>query len=197
MSAQPLPHPTHRPDRGWGILEHGSIALATLMVIAIVGSLIYGLWGKKSVAVETSNIQTLVSNAQQLKQGQGGYNFTSGTTMTGTLIQLGGAPRGMTVQGTASSGSATLWNSYGGQVVIAPVASDGFNNGFSVTSQKVPLADCIAVTTQLGSAGAFSAITINSTDYSDGIVSAESAGKSCTSDSGMTGGNTLVFTHNG
>lgn len=197
MSLHTLSQHPHQPDRGWGVLEHGSIALGTIVVIAFVGGLIYGLWGKKSVAVETSNIQTLVSNAQQLKQGQGGYNFTSGTTMTGTLIQLGGAPKGMTVQGTASSGSATLWNSYGGQVVIAPVASDGFNNGFSVTLEKVPQADCIAIATQLGSAGAFSAITLNSTAYSDGIVTAESAGKACSENSGMSGNNTLVFTHNG
>ncbi|HDZ2454018.1 TPA: pilus assembly protein PilX [Klebsiella pneumoniae] len=198
MSSQTLPHHPRQPDRGWGILEHGSIALFTVIVICIVGALVWSLSGKKSVAVEASNIQTVVTNAQQLKQTQGGYNFTSSTTMTGTLIQQGGAPKaGWTIQGTASSGTATMWNSYGGQVVMAPVAFDGFNNGFSVTSQKVPQADCISIVTQLGSGGAFSAISINSTAYSDGVVSAEEAGQSCTSDTGMTGNNTLVFTHNG
>lgn len=184
-------------DRGWGILEHGSIALVTIIVISVVAAWVWSLWGKKSVAVETSNLQMIVSNAQMLKQGNGGYNFTSGTTMTGTLIQAGGAPKGMTVQGAASSGTATLWNSYGGQVIIAPVTSNGFSNGFTVTTQKVPQADCLSIVTQLGSAGAFSAITINSTDYSNGLVSAEEASQSCSSDSGMSGNNTLVFTHNG
>lgn len=183
-------------DRGWGILEHGTIGIITLIVLTVVGAWLWSLWSKKSVAVETSNIQTIVANAQMLKSNNG-YNFTSASTMTGTLIQIGGAPKGMTIQGTASSGSATLWNGYGGQVVLAPVASNGFNNGFSVTAQKVPQADCIAITTQFGSAGAFSAITINSTSFSDGVVSAESAGKACSSDSGMTGNNTLVFNHNG
>lgn len=198
MSSQTSHYHPRQPDRGWGILEHGSIALFTVIVICIVGALVWSLSGKKSVAVETSNIQTVVTNAQQLKQTQGGYNFTSSTTMTGTLIQQGGAPKaGWTIQGTASSGTATMWNSYGGQVVMAPVASDGFNNGFSVTTQKVPQADCISIATQLGSGGAFSAISINSTDYSDGLVSAEEAGQSCTADTGMTGNNTLVFTHNG
>ncbi len=104
--------------------------------------------GEKSVGVEVPNLQTIVTNAQQLKQTQGGYNFTSGTTMTGTLIQQGGAPKACwTIQGTASSGSATMWNSYGGQVVMAPVATNGFNNGFSVTTQKVPQADCISLAT--------------------------------------------------
>nr|WP_310615715.1 type 4 pilus major pilin [Pantoea cypripedii] len=198
MSAQTLPHRPRQPDRGWGILEQGSIAIWTIIALCFVGALLYALLGKKSVAVETSNIQTIVTNAQQLKQTQGGYNFTSGTSMTGTLIQQGGAPKaGWTIQGTASSGTATMWNSYGGQVVMAPVATNGFNNGFSVTTQKVPQADCISIVTQLGSGGAFSAISINSTDYSDGIVSAEDAGKACSADTGMTGNNTLVFTHNG
>ncbi|RAT12178.1 MULTISPECIES: type 4 pilus major pilin [Lonsdalea] len=198
MSSKTLAERNHQSDRGWGILEHGSIAIGTVIVICVVGALLWGLWGKKSVGLEVSNLQAIVTNAQQLKQTQGGYNFTSGTTMTGTLIQQGGAPKaGWTIQGTASAGSATLWNSYGGQVVMAPVATDGFNNGFSVTTQKIPQADCISIATQLGSGGAFSAITINSTDYSDGVVSAEAAGKSCSADSGMTGNNKLVFTHNG
>ena len=99
MSAQTLPHRQHQPDRGWGILEHGTIAIGTIIVLAIVGALVWSLWGKKSVAVEVSNLQTVVTNAQQLKQAQGGYNFTSGTTMTGTLIQQGGAPKaGWTIQ---------------------------------------------------------------------------------------------------
>ncbi len=128
----------HQPktDHGWGILEYGSIALVTIVVLAIVEPW-YVDCGKKSVAVETSNLQSIVTNAQQLKQVQGEYNFTSGTTMTGRLIQIGGTTKGMTVQGTTSSSTAMLWNSYGGQVVIAPVAV-GFNNGFSVTSHKAP-----------------------------------------------------------
>lgn len=93
MSAQTLPHRQHQPDRGWGILEHGTIAIGTIIVLAIVGALVWSLWGKKSVAVEVSNLQTVVTNAQQLKQAQGGYNFTSGTTMTGTLIQQGAHQR--------------------------------------------------------------------------------------------------------
>ena len=198
MSSKAFPQHHRQPDRGWGIMEHGAIALLTIVVICIVGAWIWSLWGKKSVGVEVSNLQFIVTNSQQIKQTQGGYNFTSSTTMTGTLIQQGGAPKaGWTIQGTASSGTATMWNSYGGQVAIAPVATNGFNNGFSVTTQKVPQADCTSIATQLGSGGAFSAISINSTDFSDGIVSAEAAGKSCTADSGMTGNNTLVFTHNG
>ncbi|WP_240152556.1 plasmid transfer protein [Erwinia amylovora] len=72
-------------DRGWGILEHGTIGIITLMVLTMVGAWLWSLWSKKSVAIETSNIQTIVANAQMLKSNNG-YNFTSGSTMTGTLI---------------------------------------------------------------------------------------------------------------
>nr|AYM49750.1 hypothetical protein EPNHJBFF_00367 [Salmonella sp.] len=33
--------------------------------------------------------------------------------MTGALIQMGGVPKTMTVRGTPSSGTATLYNSWG------------------------------------------------------------------------------------
>lgn len=46
MSAQTLPHRQHQPDRGWGILEHGTIAIGTIIVLAIVGALVWSLWGK-------------------------------------------------------------------------------------------------------------------------------------------------------
>jgi hypothetical protein len=69
--------------------------------------------------VETSNIQTVVTNAQQLKQTQGGYNFTSGTTMTGTLIQqearqkLAGRFRGRPVPARGRCGTATVAGCHG------------------------------------------------------------------------------------
>ncbi len=54
-----------------------------------------------------------------MMKGVDGYAFTSGAKMTDTLIQAGAA-KGMTVSGDPASGSATLWNSWGGQIVVAP-----------------------------------------------------------------------------
>ncbi len=192
----PTVSPRRSPHRGWAIMENGTIAILVVIVVAVVVGMLWGLWGKKDVAVETSNIQSIVSSTRGYLKGNGGYSFTSGTTMTGTLIQIGGVPKGMTVQGDSTSGTATLWNSWGGQVVVAPVASNGFNNGFSVTYPQIPQDACIAMAQQLG-AGAFSSITINSTQHTNGIVTAETAGKECTKNSGTTGQNTLVFTVNG
>jgi len=192
----PIVLPRRPPHRGWAVMEHGAIAILVIVVVGLVAGLLWALWSKKDVAVETNNIQSIVSSTRGYLKGNGGYNFTSGTTMTGTLVQIGGVPKNMTVQGDSTSGTATLWNSWGGQVVVAPVASNGFNNGFSVTSPQIPQDACISMAQQLGS-GAFSSITINSTQHSDGLVTAETAGKECTKNSGTAGQNTLVFAVNG
>jgi len=185
-----------QPHRGWAIMENGSIALLVVVVIVLVAGLIIGLWNRKDVAVETTNVQSIVTSTRGYLKGQTGYNFTSGTTMTGTLIQIGGVPKGMTVEGDATSGTATLWNTWGGQVVLAPVASEGgFNNGFSLTYPQVPQDACIAMAQQLS--GSFASLAINSTVHSDGVVTAETAGQECTKNSGTSGQNTLIFTVNG
>ncbi|KMK84133.1 type 4 pilus major pilin [Pectobacterium brasiliense] len=184
------------PHRGWAIMENGAVALIVIVVISLVLGGIYMLWGRKDVAVEVSNYQNLITTAQGLLKDSSGYNFSSGTKMTGTLIQVGGV-KGVTVQGTRSSGTATLWNSWGGQIVLAPVASNGFNNGFTLTSEKIPQEACIAIATRMASSGTASGITINSAAHADGLVSLESAGSECLADSGRTGQNKLTFTING
>lgn len=185
------------PDRGWGFMEQGAIGLLYAIVITVVLGGVWKLFSAKDSTTEVSSLQTMMSNGTALK-GPNGYDFSSGASMTGFLIQKGGAPSGFTVHGTASSGTATLTNSYGGQVVMAPVAnSNGYNNGFSVTTQSVTQAGCIDIATRMASAGSSSSMAINSTDFSSGQVSSEAIGQACTADSGRTGNNTLVFTHNG
>ncbi|MBA0190415.1 type 4 pilus major pilin [Pectobacterium odoriferum] len=105
--------------------------------------------------------------------------------------------KGITIQGARSSGTATLWNSWGGQIVLAPVASNGFNNGFTLTSEKIPQEACIAIVTRMSASGTASGITINSASHEDGLVSLESAGSECLADTGRTGQNKLTFTING
>lgn len=185
-----------QPQRGWLVMEHGSIAILAVIVIVIVAGLVWALWNRKDVAVETTNIQSIVTSARGLLRGASGYNYASGTSMTGTLIEVSGAPKNMNIQGDATSGTATLWNTWGGQVVLAPVSSDGgFNNGFSVTYPQVPQDACVTMAQQLS--GSFASIAINSTVHSDGIVTAETASQECTKNSGTSGQNTLVFTVNG
>ncbi|GKW03163.1 type 4 pilus major pilin [Pectobacterium carotovorum] len=184
------------PHRGWAIMENGAVALIVIVVIALVLGGISMLLGRKDVGVEVSNYQNLITSAQGLLKDSSGYNFSSGTKMTGTLIQVGGV-KGITIQGSRSSGTATLWNSWGGQIVLAPVASNGFNNGFTLTSEKIPQEACIAIVTRMSASGTASGITINSASHEDGLVSLESAGSECLADTGRTGQNKLTFTING
>lgn len=134
------------------------------------------LRSRTSVANESSNIQTIITSTQGLLKGSDGYTFTSGAKMTGALIQMGGVPKTMTVRGTPSS---------------------GFNNGFTVTYEKVPQDACIQIATQISRTGLTNGITLNSTAHSDGKVTTEEASAQCTADNGSTGTNKLIFTING
>ncbi|WP_407215566.1 type 4 pilus major pilin [Enterobacter kobei] len=132
--------PTHALEqhRGWGFLEQGGIAVVVLVVIGIVLAGYFGLKNNVSVGTESSNIQSLITSSQNLLKGSDGYTFTSGAKMMGALIQMKVQPKGMTVRGTASSGSATLYNGWGGAVTLSPVTVSGFSNGFSLTYDMVP-----------------------------------------------------------
>ncbi|STK85481.1 type IV prepilin PilS [Escherichia coli] len=100
-------------DKGWGILEQGTIALVVLFVIVVVLGSLYALRTRTNVATETANIQTIITSAQSLLKGSDGYTFTSSAKMTGALIQMGAVPSGMTVQGDKTSGTATLYKRMG------------------------------------------------------------------------------------
>ncbi len=184
-------------DKGWGIMEQGAIALVVIIVLALVFGGLYMLRSRTGVANESSNIQTIITSTQGLLKGSDGYTFTSGAKMTGALIQMGGVPKTMTVRGTPSSGKATLYNSWGGAVTVAPASTSGFNNGFTVTYEKVPQDACIQIATQISRTGLTNGITLNSTTHNDGKVTTEEASAQCTADNGSTGTNKLIFTING
>ncbi|EEE0644696.1 hypothetical protein CB016_003868 [Salmonella enterica] len=73
---------------------------------------------------EYSNGTTILTNARARLKTDGIYDFSGASDMTGTFIQLGGAPKGMIV-GNKASGSATLKNQFGGSVTLAPATSNG------------------------------------------------------------------------
>lgn len=190
--------PPAKPEKGWGFLEQIAIAVAVIFVIGLVLGSYFLLKSRTSVASESSNIQTIITSTQGLLKGTDGYTFTSAAKMTGALIQMGGVPKSMTVRGTPSSGTATLYNSWGGSVTVAPSATaGGFNNGFTVTYEKVPQDACIQIATQISHTGLATAITLNATAHSDGKVTTEQASVQCTADSGGNGTNKLIFTVNG
>lgn len=199
-SATVVPHAADSnkaPHRGWGMMEQGGIALAVIATIAIVSSLWFGLRSKTNVGTETSNIQTIITSAQNLLVGGAGYNFTSGAKMMGALIQMEAIPRSMRVSGERTSGTATLYNTWGGEITFDPITSNGFANSFKLNYDKVPQAECIQIATAISKSGVANGIAINSNSHDDGQVSIENASTQCTADSGGSGSNKLSFTVNG
>ncbi|ECF1907911.1 pilus assembly protein PilX [Salmonella enterica subsp. enterica] len=190
-------YPCNRPDRGMSA-DAGATALFILVIIGVIAAAVWSMWGKKDAGTELTNYQTLATNTIGMMKGVDGYAFTSGAKMTGTLIQAGAA-KGMTVSGDPASGSATLWNSWGGQIVVAPdtAGGTGFNNGFTITTNKVPQSACVSISTGMSRSGGTSGIKINGNNHTDAKVTAEIASSECTADNGRSGTNTLVFTYNG
>ncbi|MEQ9971437.1 type 4 pilus major pilin [Pectobacterium carotovorum] len=187
--------PTHH--RGWGFLEQGGIGLLVLVLIALVLASYAVIKSRVNVGSESSNIQSLITSSQNLLKGSDGYTFSSGEKMMGALIQMGAVPKSMTVRGTPSSGSATLYNTWGGAVTLVPVSTSGFTNGFTLTYERVPQGECIQIATQISKASIANGITLNSTNHADGKVTTEDASTQCTADNGSTGTNKLIFTVNG
>ncbi|EBW6364051.1 pilus assembly protein PilX [Salmonella enterica subsp. enterica serovar Oranienburg] len=184
------------PDRGWALMEQGVVGLVILLVIVSVLAYAVTLWLRKDVASEATNIQTIITSTQGLLKDTDGYNFTSPAKMTGSLIQQGGVAKNMTIRGDIQSGMATLWNTWGGAVTLAPLNTAGFNNGFTLTYEKVPQAACVQIATRLSKSGVVDGITINAAAHPDGKVTSEQAGTQCTKDNGRTGTNKLIFTVN-
>lgn len=188
---------TTRHDRGFSA-DAGGTMLLILVFTGFVIAGVWALWGQKDEGVEQTNLQRLATNTMGMMRDVDGYSFTSGAKMTGALIQKGAA-KGITIKGEPSSGTATLTNVWGGAIVVAPDAGGGtgFNNGFTITTEKVPQSACIALTVAMSRGGGPTAIKINGTSHADGKVTGENASSECTADNGRLGVNTLVFSYNG
>lgn len=169
----------------------------SVVAVMIIGVITFGsnISDSNSIQAEYSNGTTILTNARARLKTDGIYDFSGAADMTGTFVQLGGAPKGMVV-GNKSSGSATLKNQFGGSVTLAPATSNGAAKAaFTVTYNAYPYEACTQLATQMSNAPGVVSTAINGTSTS-GVVSAANAGKQCVANSGSTGTNTLAFTTN-
>lgn len=172
------------------------VGIAALLVLVWVLASGNGLFSRSDYTEEMSNAGELMTNTRGMLKTSGTYQFSSAATMTGALIQFGGAPGSMAVIGTKSSGSASLNNRWGGSVTVQPVStSGGQNTAFSLTYTKVPQEACAQLAQKMSGANNVASTGINGSATS-GAVSASVAASQCTADSGSAGTNTLVFTSN-
>lgn len=183
--------------RGWLTLDAGGVLLIILLGTAAVLYILSSLFSKNDTNSELSNVQYIMSQTRGLLKNQGSYNFTNSAKMTGTLIQFGGLPNGMTINGTAQSGTATAVNIWGGDVSIAPVKVNGSTNnkGFSLTYKNVPQEACVTLATKMSGSSLVNELSITGTN-NVGSVNAEIAGTQCKADTGSVGSNILIFKSN-
>lgn len=179
-------------------IHRGVLSIEMLVILAVIAIMVItiflnagSLFGKNETSNELANVQDIMTNTRTLLKTQGVYDFSDSSAMMGALIEFGGVPKSMTVVGESTSGSATLINTWGGSVTLAPAASSGGKTGFTLTYEKVPQQACATLATKVSQAVAETAINGSSTV---GTVSATTAGSQCTKDSGSTGTNTLKFT---
>lgn len=170
-------------------------AVAMVIIVAVYASG-GGLFKSADYSEEMSNSSEIMTNTRSMLKTGGVYNFSSAATMTGALVQFGGAPGSMAVIGTKSSGSASLNNRWGGSVTVQPVNSGGGQKtAFSLTYTQVPQEACAQMSQKLSGANNVASTSINGST-TNGAVDSSVASAQCTADSGSTGTNTLVFTSN-
>lgn len=185
------PTPVHRGEANLLALLI-TIGIVSLMIIGVI-SFASNISDSNSIQAEYSNGSTIITNARARLKTNGIYDFSGAADMTGTFVQLGGAPKEMIV-GNKSSGSATLKNQFGGSVTLAPATNNGAAKAaFTVTYKNYPYEACTQLATQMSNAPGVVTTAINGTSNS-GVVSAANAGKQCVADSGSRGTNTLAFT---
>ncbi|MFM1139544.1 type 4 pilus major pilin [Yersinia mollaretii] len=164
------------------------------VVMAAVYAASKGAFSTSDTSKELNAYNDMMAKTPRLLKNAGQYPYNGSADMTGTyIVMASGAPAGLTLVGTASSGSAGLTNTYGGDVSLAPVASSGGQkSGFSLTTAAIPQDACTVIATTLSSGANVVTTKVNGTSTSGPLTSAKAV-QQCTADSGSTGNNTLIF----
>ncbi|WP_235424031.1 type 4 pilus major pilin [Citrobacter koseri] len=180
-------------NRGWLSLELTGVLLIIIVAIIGVVAWIGGAFAENDTSNELANINSIMTNTRGLLKGSTGYDYSSAANMTGTLVEYGGVPSTMSIHGTASSGTATVTNIWGGAVTVQPETISGTTGaGFSVTYEKVPQQACTTLTTKLSSGSMVTQTTINGTVLTGEVSPAQAAG-GCVADDGGAGSNTIIL----
>ncbi|NTZ47721.1 prepilin [Lelliottia aquatilis] len=177
-------------NRGWLSIELIGVLLVVILGICGAVAWMNSSFSENDNSNELANINSIMSQTRGLIKTPSGYGDDE---LTGTLVEYGGVPATMSIHGTASSGSATVTNTWGGDVTIQPVTISGTAGvGFSVTYNKVPQQACTTLTTKLSTGSMVSQTTINGTNFT-GEVTPAKAGTACVADDGSVGSNTIIF----
>jgi hypothetical protein len=180
-------------NRGWLSLELTGVLLIIIVAIIGVVAWIGSAFAQSDTSNELANINSIMTQTRGQLKGSTGYDYPDQSSMTGILIQYGGIPATMSIHGTASSGTATVTNVWGGDVTVKPESVGGTANaGFSLTYNKVPQKACTTLTSKLSSGSMVSQTTINGTVITGEVTPAKAA-ETCTADTDSAGNNVIIF----
>lgn len=148
-----------------------------MLVVVALGFILWMSWrmlGSSDVAIEQSNVSTLIANTKKLK-GSTGYG-ASGQNLVPSLIAI---------EGTGSMGisGSSLVNQWNGAVTVV---SNGMT--FTITEGGVPRSACITLATKVAK-DRQTTTAINGGSTSTGEVHSTNATTACSSDS-----NTIAWT---
>ncbi|AVX40661.1 TPA: type 4 pilus major pilin [Yersinia enterocolitica] len=182
-------------------INKGTTLTEIIMWMVIVGVVMAAVYAASKGAFSTSDTSKeinayneMMAKTPRLLKNAGQYPYNGSADMTGTyIVMASGAPVGLNLVGTASSGSASLTNTYGGPVSLMPeTSSGGQKSGFSLTTSNIPQDACTVIATTLSSGSNVVTTKVNGTSTSGPLTSANAV-QQCTADSGSTGNNTLTF----
>lgn len=165
--------------------------LLALLAITAVVAVLYEALSSNKISTAAAQITTMQANINQLYAGTS--SGPSSSLDAGTLVSAGEVPEGMTTSGTGDS--ATISNSWGGQVLIGQDSST--TSDVDITYQKVPQEACNKLAMAL--LPSMAQITIGSTV----VTTSGSTSGSTTTDpvsavtgacTNASGGNTMIFT---
>ncbi|WP_387691567.1 type 4 pilus major pilin [Photorhabdus sp. RM71S] len=184
-----------RINKGTTLTEVIMYMVIAAIVMGAVYTMSKGAFSASDTSKEINAYNDMMAKTPRYLKNQGQYNYTGAAQMTGTYIVMnGGAPVGLNLVGTASSGSASLTNTYGGAVTLAPATSSGGQkSGFTLTTEGIPQETCTNIVTTLSSSSNVATTKVNGTSTA-GPVRSSTAVQQCKADTGSTGNNTLVFT---
>lgn len=171
----------NKKQKGFTLVE--ILLVVGFIALASVG--VYTVYNKVTLSnqanIESRNLDTIRAGVKNLYGGNSNYALP--TAISPTVINNARiTPESMRTPGNAAS----ITNSFGGSVNIAPVSlGTGTNNGFRVTYPQVPGGVCVRLATTGGSQ--FDQITIGTTvvkQFGTNQLDPAAAASSCNNDAG-------------
>ncbi|WP_313463130.1 type 4 pilus major pilin [Pseudomonas nitroreducens] len=164
----------HNKQRGFLSIDGVMWLMLIAIALGFIAYLGFKMLSGSDVAIEQSNITTIIGNTKKLK-GSSGYG-TSGTNLVPSLIALDGT-------GSMGVSGSTLTNQWNGSVTNV---SNGMT--FTLTETNVPKSACITLVTKIAKDKQTST-AINGGTSTAGEILGAAATTSCSSDS-----NTIAWT---